>query len=440
MRRFYHSLLSLCIALLCIFFVPSRAQAANYTPGQVKSLKATAGESKVVLKWKTVSKATGYYIYCFDSQTEQFKRIGYTKNANYTVKNLTNNMSYAFKVSAYRVKNSQTYIGDLSKEVTATPMVDKPAKPKPYLASCANQSATLKWDKINGATGYQIFQKNSSGNFVSIGKIKGTSVSISNLNNDVEYYFKVRAYRKVKGAVRYSKYSSVVKAKPLSVSSEIKSIQTMYYKATLNATVYAPVISKSKVTSTKVKITSGTTVTVTSRSTSECIVQLKNGKKAVVNRSNLSFNSCVYNSKFDYSDAAKEGFVNSKGYYSSTGYLIWISLYRQKVYLFKGTKKHWKLFKTYPCSTGTAQDATPSGTFSLYQKAERCVFDQYSYADYACYFCGSALHSWLKYRANGQPVPGSLGSPASHGCVRLRTDDIYYIYHNVPMSTTIIIY
>ena len=443
-QRFNHSLLTFCIILLCILFLPSRAQAAGYTPAQVKGLKATAGESKVALKWKTVSKATGYYIYCFDSQTKQFERIGYTKNANYTVKNLTNNTSYTFKVSAYRVKSSQTYIGDLSKEVTATPMVNKPAKPKPYLASCVNQSATLKWEKINGATGYQIFQKSSTtGKFVLIGKVKGTSVSVSNLNNDVEYYFKVRAFRKVKGVVRYSKYSSAVKAAPMSVSTEVKSIQTMYYKATINTTVNAPVIVKNKKTSGTVQIKAGTTVTVTSRSLTDCIVQLSSGKKAAVNASNLNYVSCVYDNKMDYSDAAKESFVNSKGYASLTNYLIWVSLYRQRVYLFRrsSSSNKWKLFQTYLCSTGKAKDATPAGQFYLYAKSPKFVFDKYSYADYACFFNGSALHSWLKYTANGQAVPdGSLGNPASHGCVRLKTEDIYFIYMNIPMYTRIVMY
>ena len=442
MQRFYRPLLTVCIALLCIFFVPSKAQAADYTPGKVTGLKATAGESQVSLKWKKVAKATGYYIYYLNPETKQFIKIGETNNTTYTLKKLKNKTSCTFKVCAYRIRKSKTYIGAFSKNVTATPMVKKPARPKPYLSACATQSATLKWEKVADATGYQIFQKSSStGKFVAIGKIKGTSVTISNLKSDVTYVFKVRSYRKVKGVTRYSNYSSGVKATPMSVATEVKSIQTMYYKATVNATVNAPVIVKNKTTSQTVQIKAGTTVTVTSRSLTDCIVQLSEGKKAVVDASYLTYDSCVYNSKSDYSDAAKESFVNSKGYSSPTNYLIWVSLYRQKVYLFRGSRKNWKLFQTYSCSTGRAKDATPAGQFYLYAKSPKFVFDKYSYADYACYFNGSALHSWLKYTANGQTVPdGTLGDPASHGCVRLKTEDIYFIYENIPMFTRIVMF
>ena len=441
MQRFYRPLFTMCIAMLCIFFVPSKVQAANYTPAQVTGLKATAGESQVSLKWKKVAKATGYYIYCLDAKTKQFVKIGQTDNTTYTVKKLKNKTSFTFKVCAYRTRKSQTYIGSFSKNVTAVPMVKKPARPKPYLSSCTSQSATLTWKTIDGATGYQILQKSSTtGKFIAIGKIKGTSVTISNLESDVTHVFKVRAYRKVKGVTRYSKYSSGVKANPMSVAKEVKSIQTMYYKATINETVNAPIIVKNMTTSQTVQLKAGTTVTVTSRSLTDCIVQIS-GKKALVNASNLTYVSCVYNSRMDYSDAAKENFVNSKGYTSPTNYLIWVSLYRQKVYLFRGSRKNWKLFQTYPCSTGKAKDATPAGQFYLYAKSPKFVFDEYSYADYACYFNGSALHSWLKYTANGQSVPdGTLGHPASHGCVRLKTEDIFFIYENIPMYTRIVMF
>ena len=63
MQRFYRPLFTMCIAMLCIFFVPSKVQAANYTPAQVTGLKATAGESQVSLKWKKVTGAAGYEVY-----------------------------------------------------------------------------------------------------------------------------------------------------------------------------------------------------------------------------------------------------------------------------------------------------------------------------------------------------------------------------------------
>ena len=115
-------LLLFTLAILCIAAVPSSLQAAtkketttkkvvDYTPAQVKNLKATAGENQITLKWKKTANASGYYIYSVDAKTGEFKKIRTIKKGgtvSVTFKKLTNNKAYSYAVSAYRTKNKKT--------------------------------------------------------------------------------------------------------------------------------------------------------------------------------------------------------------------------------------------------------------------------------------------------------------------------------------------
>jgi lipoprotein-anchoring transpeptidase ErfK/SrfK len=44
------------------------------------------------------------------------------------------------------------------------------------------------------------------------------------------------------------------------------------------------------------------------------------------------------------------------------------------------------------------------------------------------------------YALHGTDVPSSIGSAASHGCVRLRNEDIETLYRIVPVGTPVYIY
>ena len=44
------------------------------------------------------------------------------------------------------------------------------------------------------------------------------------------------------------------------------------------------------------------------------------------------------------------------------------------------------------------------------------------------------------YALHGTDVPSSIGSAASHGCVRLRNEDIETLFRIVPVGTPVYIY
>ncbi|MBQ7740510.1 MAG: fibronectin type III domain-containing protein [Eubacterium sp.] len=90
----------------------------------------------------------------------------------------------------------------------------------------SNSAVKLKWNKVKGATGYQVFKStNKSKGFKkvkTVNKGKAVTAAVKSLKKNKTYYFKVRAVKKsAKG-----KFSKVVKA---STVGTIKSCEVLAY-------------------------------------------------------------------------------------------------------------------------------------------------------------------------------------------------------------------
>ena len=150
----------------------------------------------------------------------------------------------------------------------------------------------------------------------------------------------------------------------------------------------------------------------------------------------------THNYNVDYSDGLKEWYVNSKGYSSSTKYLVWVSRQNQKVYVFTGSKGKWKISKTFICGTGKLSTPTPTGvTYITYREAG------WNHSTYSCkpvvrFYpnTGYAFHSRLYYPNYKGLKDPSIGWPVSAGCVRMLDTDITYLYKYVPNKSTVVIY
>lgn len=78
---------------------------ADVTPAKVASLSVTAGKNSATLKWKKVSKATGYAVYRATSKTGKYKAVKTVtsgKTVKYTDKSLKKGKTYYYKVKAYK--------------------------------------------------------------------------------------------------------------------------------------------------------------------------------------------------------------------------------------------------------------------------------------------------------------------------------------------------
>lgn len=96
------------------------------------------------------------------------------------------------------------------------------------------------------------------------------------------------------------------------------------------------------------------------------------------------------------------------------------------------------------CSTGV-NNATPRGTFSIKDKLYLHELNGPTWGYYCSHITDDILfHSLPQYSSARYDFPAAkynlLGQQASQGCIRLRMGDAYWLYKNVPVGTTVIVY
>ncbi len=129
-------------------------------------------------------------------------------------------------------------------------------------------------------------------------------------------------------------------------------------------------------------------------------------------------------------------YVNSAGLASDTDYLVWISKSEYKVRVYLGRQGNWNLINTFTCAIGAPSTPTCEGTYKYYQAQSKWDYKTYYVGPVMRFNGGYAIHSTLLY-PNGTPKDNRVGVKISHGCIRLRPDDINWMFYYVPLKTTI---
>lgn len=122
-------------------------------------------------------------------------------------------------------------------------------------------------------------------------------------------------------------------------------------------------------------------------------------------------------------------------------FLIDVNVSDQKVRIFENDK----MIKEWLVSTGQ-NDSTPLGRFTIQNRGEWFFSEKYqqgamwwvSFKDWGVYL----FHSLPMDRDRSiiTEEAEKLGSPASHGCVRLEIDKAKWIYDNIPQGTDVYIH
>ena len=176
---------------------------------------------------------------------------------------------------------------------------------------------------------------------------------------------------------------------------------------------------------------------------------LNNGNKKNMNRKDFATG---------YSKKTVLDYVNQAGLGSQTGYLVWVSKYAQHVYIFKGKKGNWKLINggknvkpnvkkgawSNLCSSGSIAVQSRNGRYTIYAKQYKAYAGSYDY------YCLSKLHTAVRLHTILYKPGASLsskryynkvlGSPTSHGCIRMKPSAARYIYEKVPTKTRSLVY
>lgn len=104
--------------------------------------------------------------------------------------------------------------GRFTGSVSFTFKIKKPSiKPKQNTSAYATNAATLKWGKVYGVTGYEIYRSTSkTGTYKKVGTTTKLSYKNTGLSAGKTYYYKVKAYKTVSGKKKEIVTSSVIKA------------------------------------------------------------------------------------------------------------------------------------------------------------------------------------------------------------------------------------
>lgn len=110
------------------------------------------------------------------------------------------------------------------------------------------------------------------------------------------------------------------------------------------------------------------------------------------------------------------------------GLWILISIHQKTLTLYEGTQ----VVKRYPVATGTAQTPTPIGFYHITHRFSGDL------GGFGTRFLGLNV-PWGQYGIHGTNKPGSIGSNASHGCIRMLVKDSEELYSITPNGTKVLI-
>jgi lipoprotein-anchoring transpeptidase ErfK/SrfK len=140
--------------------------------------------------------------------------------------------------------------------------------------------------------------------------------------------------------------------------------------------------------------------------------------------------------------------VTTAGLSKAYGTIVTIDRGAFKLRLFKNLK----LSKTYGVAVGMADYPTPTGRYSIANKAVNPAWTAPNSPWAGAYanetVAGGSADNPLKARwmgivngvgIHGTGAPGSIGSRASHGCIRMTVPDVVDLYPRVPVGTPVLI-
>ena len=130
--------------------------------------------------------------------------------------------------------------------------------------------------------------------------------------------------------------------------------------------------------------------------------------------------------------------VNKWGISSRTNYMVWIDKSDYMVRVYKGSKGRWEEIKSFMCAIGAPGSPTITGSYEYQYRMAQWSYPGYYVGPCLVFHGNYAIHSTL-LQYNGAPYDNRVGVMISHGCVRVRKDDINWLDRNLPLKSRIYI-
>jgi len=110
------------------------------------------------------------------------------------------------------------------------------------------------------------------------------------------------------------------------------------------------------------------------------------------------------------------------------GMLIWIDLELMRLTVYENGLQTAR----FPIAAGAAATPSPVGVFRINRKFSTAL------SGFGTRFLGLNV-PWGDYGIHGTNRPSSIGSHASHGCIRLNVKDAEALYKMIPIGTKVVI-
>ena len=157
----------------------------------LKKIQNTADGVKIT--WGKVSGADKYYVYRKTGSNGKYSKIATVKGnskVTYTAKKAKSGKKYYYYVKAV----NEAGCSSASKSKSILYLADTTLK----TPSSTKKGIVLKWSKVTGAEGYQVYRKTGSGSYEKIATVKGSTkvpYTDKKAKKGKTYTYKIRAYK-----------------------------------------------------------------------------------------------------------------------------------------------------------------------------------------------------------------------------------------------------
>ena len=159
------------------------------------------------LAWEEIEGATEYYVYRKTSSASKYTMIANTNDLTYSDDSVKTGTTYNYII---RALNDVTHTNSDKTTIKAIP-----GTTTEVTVTEGYNNVTLKWTKVDGATGYYIYRATSeNGKYTKVGSTTKLTYKNSSLTTNKTYYYKVAAYKTVSKKAVLGKGSAPISAIP----------------------------------------------------------------------------------------------------------------------------------------------------------------------------------------------------------------------------------
>ena len=200
--------------------------------GSVSDLKQTdATTTSITVSWSAASNASSYRVEIKErgANSTNYKVVGTVTGTSHTIKGLKKGKEYSVRVTPFSAQKEEGSSRAIHNAVT---LADKIAKLKLDVWYTASKEFWIEWEQVDSASGYQIEIYNNKGKRVKKDTLTGYASSYTHkkVSNSKFYKVRLRAFMKVNGKDRFTKWQEVYCFAPPTMKSATISSGKLHVK------------------------------------------------------------------------------------------------------------------------------------------------------------------------------------------------------------------